>query len=161
MRFTNFFKRKKALSTLEITVVVVMLFVMFIVVIDMSLYFRQPYLIQSLNDELLTKIQLAHNCYNGEVNKFVIHDAIKKHYNKDIIVSCNNCIEADEEEDEIDYPTKKVYEYDASPFKIILSCKNPQVPDSILSEYQYNGIFLYKNKKLTSNPSTNTTETYY
>lgn len=65
----NNIQKIKASSVLEFLVVFIILFIFFITIIDIGLFFREVYLVQTLADETLSVLQTEHACSYDLVQK--------------------------------------------------------------------------------------------
>lgn len=133
---------KIAASSIEYLIVVCLLFTIFITIVDIGLYFRQPYLIQAFADNLLVDIQNSHDCTNANKTAEIIQKRINKNFSKNENVTNSTT-------------NGNLFTFSSENFTIILACKNNKSPSSLLTQYNYNGIFLYKNHRINSNSSVN------
>lgn len=142
----NNIQKIKASSVLEFLVVFIILFIFFITIIDIGLFFREVYLVQTLADETLSVLQTEHACsYDLDKTARIMTGKIYTYYEKNVSLRA---------EDENGF-----LKFSDSEQKYIfnLSCRNPITPDALLFGYKYDGIFLYKRGKMIfSNYSANT-----
>ena len=163
-------KTNKLISqgSIELLVVVVILFIFILGIMDIALYFRQVYVVQTISDEVLARLKTASVCYyeagsydsrtfSGEYTeenvqnrvKSIMKKAIKYYYNKDVDFSVL-----------VNPSTNKIAAYKSpdNVFVFNVYCSKTSTPDYVYFSHLYKGMFLYPNgKRLYSNLSTNTT----
>lgn len=134
-------------GSIEFLVVFVVLFIFFITIIDIGLFFRQIYLVQTLSDEVMANLQAGHTC-SADLSETAaaMTRAIHYYYGANPTFSANYA--------------GGFYNFNGGDFTFSLSCRTPNVPDTLSFGYSYKGLFLYRNgKRIYSNYSANTS--YY
>ena len=132
--------KKHAISGIEFLTVVIILFVLFIILIDLTLYFRQSYILQAVNDEAFTKIETLADCTNKNSINSVLNSLSTVYFN----ISGN-------------YSTKDIgggsTKYSLGRYSATIMCNDNKRIDGISSTFLYDGIFIFKNKRMYSSYS--------
>lgn len=136
-------RKSRAFTTIEFSVVVLLLIIIFVSFIDMSLFFRAPYRLQTFSDEALVKLQNVQNCSDVNVVRNAIIPLARKHFGKDFEFTDSVMSGS---------PDSPVLILNESPLNISIQCNNPYMAGSVLVQEDYNGIIMYKNRRLISNP---------
>ncbi len=139
----------KSSSAIEFLAVFSFLFVFFILILDVGLLFRQIYLVQTIADEVTTKLTIEKQCSSDLYKTAQI---------------ANNVISFYFTTREFSYESKNgkavQLSTDDNKYNFLISCRNEITPDSLIFTYYYKGIIVYrKGRYITSNISVNTT--YY
>lgn len=156
-----------AQGSIEYMVVFSLLFITFVFVLDIALFFRQIYLVQTASDEILSRLVVGHLCSGRLVDN--VHDGDDE---EDVVTQINDFTETKET---IEYVIKSYFSFDVAlgvgessnyginfstnddKFNVALSCRNYATPDVVYFSYNYKGLLLYRNGKIiNSNPSSNT-----
>lgn len=152
----------KGTGSIEFLFVFVVLFLFFICILDIGLFFRQVYTVQTLSDEVLAKLETARVCYddpnssdagldkndgkkNSEVVLETMNNAIKFYYgsNQSFTGSYSNGF--------YNFTTNN------GTYKFQLTCRNAYTPDTLGFVYKYKGLIFYAGgKEISSYYSTNT-----
>ena len=142
-----FVKNKgQASGSIEFLAVFVCLFIFFILIIDVALFFRQIYLIQTIADETIANLSVSRQCGESESDTIsIVRQTLKNYFGtRDFSYSAANDKTIEMAADDGD-------------FKFILTCRNSTTPDALIFTYKYKGIFMYRSgKNITSNVSSNT-----
>ena len=141
---------KSGISAFEFLIVVCILFVAFITLSDISLFLKQPYLVQTFGDEILAELQNTHECQNQNITSNIVREKIKKHFNRDVEINVDNPNNFD----------VFVFHDPNLKYAVTVKCRDEYMPDTVLAQVEYNGIFIYKHKKIVSEP-TAATASYY
>lgn len=139
-------KHKIAGSSIEYLIVIVMLFSIFIIIVDIALYFRECYIVQNFADTLLINLQDAHTCTNIDNVTELVNRKIYNSFSKGEALT--GTLEGN------------VLTLRSNDFLVIINCKNDTIPSSLIAQYKYDGIFLYKNHIINSSPSVNLSHYY-
>ena len=132
--------KKHAISGMEFLTVVIILFIIFIILIDLTLYFRQEYLLQAVNDEAFTKIETISDCSNKSSVKNILKSLSDTYFNINRNYTANDI-------------GGGVTVYTAGRYSATLKCDNSNRTEGLSSSFLYDGIFIFKNKRLYSSYS--------
>lgn len=141
---------KTGISTFEFLIVVCMLFVAFITLSDISLYLKQPYLVQTFGDEILVELQNAHDCQNQSVTSEIVRNKIRQHFNRDVNIVVDNPNNFD----------IFVFHDPDTIYAVTVKCRDEYMPETVMAQVEYNGVFMYKHKKIVSEPTASTSSYY-
>ena len=140
------FKKRPASSAIEFLVVFVILYTLFFTVVDIGLYFRQVYNVQTVSDEALSLLLSKNSCSSTDgiqEVKSTFADVIHNYYNKTPafnVSSKNNNLAFKSGDD----------------FTFFLTCRNEHTPQKLVFAYKYKGIFVYRDGvMINSTPSVN------
>lgn len=135
--------QKKATGPVEFLAVYVCLFLFFMGILDISLFFRQIYLVQTVSDEALARLEVEHVCGNNDSTKKILREVIKNYY-------------GDTPEFTGIY-RDGIYKFTEDKYSFQLICTTSTVSDSLAFSYKYTGLFFYqKEREIFSNFSSNT-----
>lgn len=136
-------KFNKAQSSLEFIVVFIVLFLLFIGILDFGLFFKQIYLAQTISDEVLAKLQSRNNCSADiDATMDVMSQVVEIYSNAGVVFQ---------------YELKQgFHNFTADGHKFSLFCRNANTPDSVSYSTRYSGILFFENQILHSNYSSNT-----
>lgn len=146
----KFNKRKlKCSSAIEFLAVFAFLFIFFITILEIGLFFRQVYLVQTIADETISRLTIEKQCSaNTDKTAEIANKVISFYYGDAIFSSEKN-----------EGKSVKLADDDER-FVFLITCRNKITPDSLIFIYKYKGIFMYRGgKEMSSNISVNTT--YY
>ncbi len=151
MKLKSVFKKNKSSASIEFLAVFSFLFMFFILILDVALYFRQLYMVQTIADEALARLAASSECYSDTNDTAdIIQETIENYfgtYDFSVVKTKSNILSIYTSDNDRDY-------------KFLLTCRNSKTPDSLIFTYTYKGIFMYRSgKTITSNTSVNTT--YY
>ena len=137
-------KIKSAQSSLEFLVVFVVLFTFFVGILDLGLFFRQMYLVQTLSDEVLARLETNHSCsHDLALTTDIMKESIKYYHgaNPELTFVYDSGF----------------YNFKSDRYYFSLSCRNPKTPDALSFGYLYKGIIFYRSGRMIfSNYSSNT-----
>ncbi len=137
-------KPVKSQSIIEFPVVFIVLFIFFIGIADITLFFRQVYLVQTLSDEALARLETEHSC-SADLSKTT--DVLSKTTHIYYGVSPDFSSTYD----------SGFYNFSSEKFHFSLLCRTPNTPDMLSLRYKYKGIFFFAaGTDIASNFSSNT-----
>ena len=143
--------KKKGFTTVEFLVVALILIIAFIVFVDMSLYFRAPYHLQSFNDALFNKLQSSYTCRNTDDSfENDVLGVTKKYFGSNFQYSSHERYNVDDTIVHV-LSNDKIY--------VAIVCVGDIAGQLLVNQY-YSGLLIYKNKFFSSTPSIKN-EPYY
>lgn len=146
----QFFKKNfKGSSSIEFLAVFAFLFVFFILILDVALFFRQIYLVQTIADEVMARLNTEKQCSKDLADTMITaNKAVSFYFEKQNFAASSK-----------NKKTVKITTSDDK-YTFLISCRNEITPDSLVFIYKYKGIVMYRGgKSISSNVSVNTT--YY
>ncbi len=140
----KFFSKNKlnAAAGFEFLIVSIMIFVFFMVFIDLALYFRQYYLVQAANDEIFVRLDYLASCDNPNNMKNVAAATLNLYYSANF--EFDMVCEGDSLNRSCSLSDDRM---------IVNFVCNKNKLDTVTSEYLYNGIFMFKGSYISSSPS--------
>ncbi len=142
-------KNLKGTSSIEFLAVFVFLFFFFVLILDIALFFRQVYLVQTIADETIARLTVEKQCSKDLPSTIIIANKATSFYYADLQFSASS-------------QNHKIVKLktDGDKYSFLIQCRNEITPDSLIFTLKYKGVFLYRTGKvITSNISVNTT--YY
>lgn len=172
-----------AQGSIEFMVVFVVLFALFVGILDISLFFRQVYLVQTVSDEIMARLTVGHLCSGQLIEQEEDEGDFGgpwgfDHGNQNNSQNKETTVRDSSETERVIIDT--VYNYfgrnvelevtDSSnygislqstdadnAFKFTISCRNSATPDVLYFSHVYKGLFWFRSGKIiNSNPSSNT-----
>jgi len=147
-----------ASASIEFVVVVSMLFTIMLILVDVFLLFRQIYLVQAFNDEVFTRINMAGVCSKRDrTGTDVPNDTariIQIISEIPIIIYFNDASQLS-----VTQEGNNFFKYENDRYRVNIKCKNDSAIESALTTSFYNGLFMFKNKNVSSGLSS--TLSYY